>query len=259
MEDSAKSALLCLQDLGFRVEVVPTSNNSRRADIRAWHGDEEYIVEAKGRDLGDVIQNVHRRARAEGFAEITRLVQPSNAFSKKLLGAGNQLRQTPSGPGAFQLIWVFAAHDDENFEIECIEKRLHGIAELVVVNPKTLEVSTRPCFYYSGNDFRRMQHVHGAILCCRSGLRLLLNSFCPSREQFRSSSLYRRFADSGVAIDPELLESDGAAFVIGADFSSNGAANAQWAYIKAKYGALTSKMMETQFNAVAVCTLPKPQ
>lgn len=68
--------------------------------------------------------------------------------------------------------------------------------------------------------------------------------------------MYKLFADQGVVIDPEILESKGAAFVISDDFVSSADGHAQWAYIKAKYGALTNKMLEVEFNGVAVCPHP---
>jgi hypothetical protein len=255
-EPSARSAMECLGALGCAVEVIAHTDQPR-ADLRATWGPDEYIVEAKGRDLSVAIRQLHREASKTGAVTHTRDLEPSNAVSSKLLRAAEQLASTPGRVGAFRLIWVLAAHEDEAFELECVARTLHGKVQVSIIDPMALTVSVKTCYYYSANDFIRMPEVCGAILCGAHGFRLLVNSFSEARVAFRRSVLYGALADAGAIEDPELIEAQGDAFLIGSDFRPSSAGKDCWRYLLDKYGARTSLMREVQFQGLAVWPLPK--
>ncbi len=256
MEQSKASTLRWLSELGFDAESVPTTD-SQRADLRVRHGDDEYVIEAKGRDVSPEWKALIDEAHQVGVATMSRYIEPWNAISAMLTKAGDQLRATPAGPDAFRLVWVTALHADDDFVLECVERRLCGLATLLVVDPHTHSFDTKFCFYHSENDFRRLRHVDAAILCGQKGLKLYVNSFCPSRVRFRQSALCARFSSAHACCDPEVHEKNGDAYLVGEDFLADGTDRAVWSYIKNKYGALTSKMTEAQFSGVAVLSLER--
>lgn len=251
MEQSTSVAIEYLAELGFDANLIPTADG-KRADLVLHDGDHEYVIEAKGRDVEQRWAELVEQAHSNGMATMARAVAPWAAISSMLTRAGKQLAETPAAEDAFRLIWVVALHDDDDFVLECVQRRLHGRAMLTVVAPGKLSLTTKSCFYYDENDFRRLRHVDAAVLCGRNGLKMFINSFAPRRARFRESRLYSTFSGANACCDPELYEQSGDAFVIGEDFVSTDAPNAAWAYLKNKYGVLTGRMTEAQFNAVAV-------
>jgi len=130
MELSTETASKFLEAAGFRVERIAASNKQgeKRADLRAWYGVEEYLIEAKSRDLGDEIKALHADAEKGGSAYMTRTADRLNSVSRSLLNAGRQLASTPAGSNAFRVIWVFAGHHDAKHELSLVHTRLHGKA-----------------------------------------------------------------------------------------------------------------------------------
>lgn len=258
MEQSTRVTIESLADLGFDAKLIPTADE-KRADLVMRDGDHEYLIEAKGRDVEHRWAGLVQQAEGEGIATMARAVAPWAAISSMLMRAGRQLAQTPAAAEAFRLIWVVALHDDDDFVLECVQRRLHGRAMLTVMAPGGLSLTTKSCFYYDENDFRRLRHVDAAVLCGRNGLKMFINSFAPRRGRFRESRLYSTFSEANACCDPELYEQKGEAFLMGDDFGSADAPNAAWAYLKGKYGVLTSRMAESQFSSVAVMPIAGTQ
>lgn len=249
-DQSALLARAVLQAEGFLVEDIPALDAEKRADLRATFGDEEYVVEAKlrGPDRGWI--ELAKRAEAEGVAMISRRVAPWNALSSTIEDAHRQLQATPRSPVAFCVLWTVALHQDGEFAIDCVEKRLLGVESVVVVRQLD-SLSTSQCFYYSSNDFERFPELDAAVVGTERGGRLLVNSFSPRRELLRKGRLYRAFESRGAVIDAELLEQQGAAFLIAKDFVGPRTGSSQWQYLKDRYGILVSAMVESQFNGLA--------
>lgn len=251
MEPSAKIALDCLSALGFRVEPVPQEEGKKRADLLAWWGDaEEYLIEAKERLDGTDFKKLMKKVSDEGMGTISRKVEPSNAFSRKLMKAAQQLKVTPSGPDVVRLIWLYAGHPDATHELDCVEKRLLGDAQLVVINLHTDIPSVegmKTCYGYCDNDFRRMPHVHGAVRCSSRGMRLLVNPYCSEREKLRESRFYELMGSKSAITDPEHEEQRGEAWLVDDDWGSFGDPPDATAYLIRKYDRRFNVGTDTSF------------
>lgn len=236
MEPSTEVALECLVSLGFRVEQVP-QNVVKRADLRAWWGDaEEYLIEAKERFDGAEFKELMRKISDEGMGTLSRKVEASNAFSRKLMKAAAQLKETPVGSSAVRLIWLYAGHPDATHELECVQRRLLGTAQLVVINPEIPSVDgVKTCYGFYTNDFRRMPHVHGAVLCSPRGLSLLVNPYSIDQQNLRGSQLYQLMAGESAVVDPEREEERGGAWLVANNWDCFDSPPDATAYVNRKY------------------------
>lgn len=251
MEPSAKIALECLSALGFRVEPVPQKEGEKRADLRAWWGNtEEYLIEAKERLDGSDFKKLMKKVSAEGMGTISRKVEPSNAFSRKLMKAATQLKETPASAEAIRLIWLYAEHPDAAHELDCIQKRLLGDAQLVVINVNTNIPSVegvKTCYGFHDNDFRRMPHVHGAVRCSPGGLLLLVNPYCSDQKALRKSRFYELMETESAVIDPEQEEDRDEAWLVTNDWDRFDDPPDTRAYVVHKYDRRFNVMTDSTF------------
>lgn len=231
------------------MEPVPEADGEERADLRAWWKDsDEYLVEAKGRLGGTEFQELVRKVSDEGMGTLSRSVETSNAFSRRLMKAAEQLQNTPAGPDVIRLIWVYADHLDGFHELECVQKRLLGDAQLVVIDPLVPSFKgIKTCYGYHNNDFRRMPHVHGAILCAPNGFRLIVNHYSPEQDRLRSSHLYQLLTEESAVTDPALEEQGGEAWLVASDWETYGNPADSCAYVRYKYGKRFNVMTGSTF------------
>src|SRR5690606_15142505 len=76
----------------------------------------------------------------------------------------------------------------------------------------------RTCYGFHDNDFRRMQHVHGAVRCSSKGLQLLVNPYCAGRDNLRRSQFHVLMKSKAAVIDPECEEERREAWLVARDW-----------------------------------------
>jgi len=248
-EFSKIHAKKCLAGEGFIVEEIPTARNERRADLRAAWSNEEYVIEAKGKNQTASWTSLVSEAKRGALASTSRDVKPWNALSAVIRDANEQLSSTPASNTAFRVLWLVAAHNDSAFVLSCIEKRLFGLENVVVIKSFHTLPIVKPCYYHSHSDFIRFPDLDAAILSNLQTGYMCVNSFSHRREALRSSRLYSILNKRGAVRDPEIAESEGIAFLI-AENINHSSSGGQWKYLKEKYGYGTCVMMDTQFNAL---------
>jgi hypothetical protein len=249
-ELSKRHASAFLSEQGFLVEEIEVVPDEERADLRAVCSGDEYVIEAKMRTEQQAWRDTVDTARREGFATTSRPVDPWNAISSMIRKAHDQLVATPASKDAFRILWVAALHDDDNFVLNCVEKRLFGRALMSVVKSMSLQErpTTRHCYFHSHADFRRFRTLDAAVLATTTDVRLCVNTFGSNVSRLRDSRLYHVLRQA--VRDPEIAERNGTAFVMGDDYRPDETGRAAWAYIRQKYGLLTSKMTEANFRAL---------
>jgi len=248
-EFSKMHAKKCLSGEGFIVEEIPTARNERRADLRAAYNGEEYVIEAKGKDQTTTWTNLVFEAEGNVLSSASRDVKPWNALSAVILDANEQLASTPANNAAFRILWLVAAHNDSDFVLACVEKRLFGLEHVVAIKSFHTPPIVKPCYYHSHSDFIRSPDLDAAILSNSQSGFMCVNSFSHRRQALRSSRLYNILDKRGAVRDPEIAESEGAAFLI-AENINRSSRGGQWKYLKEKYGYGTSVLMDSQFNAL---------
>lgn len=179
---------------------------------------------------------------------MSRRTAPWSAISTRIREACEQLQATPSGPSAFRILWVVALHSDDEFVIDCIEKRLFGVEDLTAVRSVQAGVRIVPCYYYSHSEFARVPILDAAILSKRRASLLCVNSFSPRRDSLRRTRLCSLAGGHRAVVDPEMLEQTGEAFLI--DRPIDRANGGQWQFLRDKYGYGTARMLEGRFEAL---------
>ncbi|MBP7683998.1 MAG: hypothetical protein KBB95_18975 [Deltaproteobacteria bacterium] len=254
-EFSKGHAQMCLEQLGFHVERIPEAGSSRSADLRATHGCEEYIVEAKERSPQEAWLALREAAMHGPSEPLYRDVEPWSGIRRRISHAYTQLDATHGSDGAFRLLWVVAPHGDHDFVLECVEKSLLGTVTLGVFSGMCEEIGTRDCFNYEFARFRQTPRMVCAVLSSSRGGRLVVNPFARDRDAFRRSHLYGEFERARAVVDPERLVEAGDALLIDEDFvhdQSSNSGQAQWEYLKERHGLLTSRFQESAFNSMLV-------
>lgn len=265
-EPSVEHAWHCLTVLGFSVEDIPVAaeEGQKRADLGAVSDDEEYIIEAKERKPHWGWKAVYEAAVANGFATTTRPAEPWDVLGNMISKAHQQLIETPCSVTAFRVLWIQAEHEDANFVVACLRKRLLGVQRLITykggifvepIAPDGLIEYPQPvvleCYYFLSNDFKRYPAVDAAVIGTHEGLMLYVNSFSPNRDRFRRGRLYKTMQPRAVE-DPEEEERQGKALILGADFDAQRYEGSPLLYIKEKYGMLANATIDSHLHFVAL-------
>lgn len=249
-EQSKSHARDCLVAEDFSIEEIEPTPTEKRADLRAFWHNEEYVIEAKSREERKDWLEFVQKVRPGAGTSISRQVTPWSAISSTVEEACEQLLATPAQQEAFRIMWMVALHDDDRFVIKCVEKRLFGEVKVVVVKSGHDIPQIKRCFFYAPSDFQRFPDLDAAVLSTRKGGNLCVNTFSPRVEALRSGRLYKLFASHRAVIDPEKLEATGKAFIIDKDYCYKPSAQGRWSYLKERYGVSTSVMLENQFNGL---------
>jgi hypothetical protein len=196
-----------LESLGFKVDDIDVGDG-RTADLRVT-GESVYHVEAKDK-LESEEQAEDRRetlARGELYEQFDPLAY-NNRIRGILRDARDQLNATPKAPGTFQLIWFHATGIDADTRFEQAVATFYGYVHLSPRYPHQ-HLPSRECFYFDYNAAFDMPDIEALILTTKAKLQVSVNEFATRADEFRSSDLYRAFADRGGICDPTTLESAG--------------------------------------------------
>lgn len=249
-EPSTEHARLILTKEGFTVSDIRPAPPDRRADLRAHFDREEYVLEAKLREPNAGWHELMAQVYQNGYGWTSRQIMPWNALSSTIMEAHDQLVATPAGADAFRILWLVAFHDDDEFVVSCVEKRMLGSVQVVPVDPHIPE--TKVCYHYTSNDFERCTGIDADVLGTRRGGILFVNYFSDRREAFRNTKLHDMFAVRRAVVDPEVAVASGRAFMIGREFAGPRDGRAEWQYLKDHYGIATTVMQEFEFTGRAV-------
>ncbi len=119
-----------------------------------------------------------------------------------------QLNATPKAPGTFQLIWFHATGIDADTRYRQAFATFYGYVHLSPRYPNQ-HLPSMECVYFDYNAAFDMPDIEALILTGKTTLQVSVNEFATRADEFRSSDLYRAFADRGDIYDPVKLESDG--------------------------------------------------
>jgi hypothetical protein len=215
---------------GFEVERIAASQTAKRADYRARHGSETYLVEVKGRPGDDAYgSDLFTKGYAESQSPLGRI----NTVSSIVRRAARQLDSTEAEDEPFRILALVAEGDDTDTQLTQLKSSLYGIVG-VCVPGESNTAEEIPCFYFIHSDFVRFPDVDAAILFGPGACLLCVNELSSRVHSFRSSELYRLYESHGAVIDPPDQERQGRAFIadLEADRSSE---EATVRFIKRKY------------------------
>ena len=226
-----KNVLNFLERHGFSVQEICEVPGERRADLRATHNAEEYLVEVKSRIADEVYFS---ELYATGTAERKKFLGRTNAVSAQVRDGAEQLVTTPSTPEAFRLLALIAFGDDPETQASQFQATLYGTVDVLTPGEAGSAVAT-PCFFFSFSEFFRLRHIDAAMIMIPGASRLCLNSFGYCLPEMRESSLTKLYAENDGLIDPSSLEAKGEAFLADCNLDRRDEA-ALLRYVQEKYG-----------------------
>ena len=238
-----------LEAIGLSVESIPRTDN-RTADF--WVRDllRSYLVEVTEKMPAEDYRDFLERATNIGGATLTRSVQRENRIDAIINNKADQLQKTQTASD-FQLILVTALHDDARHVFDMLYSTVYGVASLVAVDPETYQPSFRDCLFYDHFSFYRQRDLCGVIFLSEEAICLLLNPLCQRADDFRESTMHRGFFERNALIDPDANHD-----LLKLDFDVDRKdSKAKWRALKAKYGLLTSRALDSKFEGRL--TIPK--
>jgi Archaeal holliday junction resolvase (hjc) len=195
-----------LQDWGFEVTRIPTSNEHRTADLLAVSGDERYIVEVTTKsDSGEFA-----KALAAGeLAEEQRVQQHSSTIQNMLKNKKRQLRAT--GACGFGVLWVEAIGEfGEPIADEVVATFLGHVG--IRTARSSGGIYEKPCYFFDKAECFAHPQLDGVVAAHNGDARLLINPKALRAAEFRRSKLVAAFAPG--VVDPPAEVAAGTAYTL---------------------------------------------
>ncbi len=233
---------------GFDVERVPTSTE-RRADLRARKGAEEFVVEVRTKtDDGSFDREVMRGAMPLDDRQIAF----QSSIATVLRDKKQQLVATPTGAGAFRVVWFVALGRFAGTIVEQIESTFYGKVDIPSwgVRAPGAKTTRSPCYFFDHAQCYRMAEVVGVVVGDAREGRLLLNPCADGAERFAASSLVDAFRPS--VVDPVAEEAAGKAYRADDFPGDRRDERAVRSFIESKYGR--EMMVPLRWKSVTVAT-----
>lgn len=205
-----------LESIGLSVSSISPVLSRKTADFRATDkSGNHYLIEVESQANDESYWE-----ELQSFGQVNRTdeVFRTNVASRVVRHAVKQLRETSSLNNAFKLLAIVPAPDDPGTQASEFLATLYGIMLLVPIQAEMKE-EIRECYYFDFNEFFQIRDIEGALIFMKSGCQLCINSYAERVNEFRESYFYRFFEEHGGALDPEVLEANGQAYIADTDLS----------------------------------------
>lgn len=239
-----------LEAHGFSVEEIPEAPNVRyvrRADLRAAHGTEEYLLEVKTR-IGEetYLSTLYRSGAAEREQPLGR----TNAVTARIRDGAEQVLATPGARNAFRLVVLVAMGDDPETQASQFRSTLYGTVDVVTANENASVIGT-PCFFFSFSEFFRLPHIAGSLILIPGGRQLCVNTFSDRAPELRASRLGCLFTTNGGLVDPRSLEAASQAFIADCSLDRRDE-EAILQYVRGKYALKTARTFQPKKSTASM-------
>lgn len=196
---------------GFETERIDEDQHEKRADFRARHGGEVYLIEVKRSEETLTLPGPNEVAHWEiplGYR---------NAVAGVTRDASRQLASTPVTEGdPLRVLWFVTTGVEADAYAEQVRATLYGAVDLIW-RFQDGGAKAKCCYFFTFAEFFRRPELDAAVVGTSRHAQFCVNSFGRRVELVRQCNLYRLF-ESGV-VDPHEEEARGTAFT--ADFPGN--------------------------------------
>lgn len=202
-----------LEGSGFQVDLIPESNVSRQADLRALKDGITTYIEVKTRLWDEKVNKVIESVVPGGpAATYVGEAGKRNQFSSIVKSANEQLGRT-AGTQDYRVLWfIVTGVPDCAAAVEQMLATILGTRQIFCKREnKSL---CRPCYYAGYADFERYRDIDGVVIQNREGGILVVNEFSPRVEGFGKSPLYQYFKQRNAVLEVSQEEKKGNAFSI---------------------------------------------
>ena len=231
----------------FSVGEIPEAPDVRRADLRAAHGTEEYLLEVKtGIGEETYLSTLYRTGAADREQPLGR----TNAVAARIRDGAEQVLATPSGRNAFRLVALVALGDDPETQASQFRATLYGTVDVLTANENGSAIRT-PCYFFSFSEFFRLRHIAGSLILIPGGRQLCVNTFSDRAPELRASRLGWLFTTNGGLVDPSTLEATGQAFIADCSLDRRNE-EAVLQYVRGKYSLKTARTFQPKKYTASV-------
>jgi len=233
MDNSSEEYIFAvLTEWGFEVQKIPEAAHER-PDFYAVSGDDEYLVEVKGKEPSRKQEQRRDELLLSGkvYDESYDLLRQSG-LTKIVSKGKNQLKQYKSEADYFRVICLVGTGHNAEARLLQLEATLFGRTS---VGDFSTESPLKHCYYFGFSDFYKYRDIlDGAILIDANSEegKLCINDHSPRYNKFRESSLARVFGTA--VIDAPELDRKGEVFVVDSNIDRNDK-NSVIDYVREKY------------------------
>lgn len=210
--NSDRIARECLEDLGYQVEVIPTSDHDRKkeADFIIGYDGHIAILEAKLKEDDKKTAKEKESALASGEVSIVEgKLGRNETISGVIRTSAKQLASSSDKEHDFKIVSFLATGSNVKTKADQFKDTIYGSTS--IIHGSTYKL----CYFYRNSDFFRRKVIDGAIVGYifngKISLELCLNPYSNNYEKLKTSSFIKPFGTA--IIDPVELERQGLAYI----------------------------------------------
>ena len=211
-----------LTDMGFLVNKIQESVESRMPDFLAKKDGEQYLIEVKSKFDSEeerTRQKQNYNLNKNHFTSKT--FKRNNRISGIISDACDQLQKHPESNDYLRLVWLQASGICDAMQTEEFFYSIYGIVSLNSFSwDGEIPTEFKDCFFFSHSDFyNQREHLDGLIIGKSDVSLLCLNPYSEKYKELKNSAL--AWAMSPDIIDPNKLEKEGKIYVINCSVDRN--------------------------------------
>lgn len=210
--DSDNVAKNLLLDLGYTVEVIPTSDNKQKkeADFLVSYDGVLAIVEAKLKEDAPEVAKEKEDKLASGQVSVVEGKLGRNETISGIIGkAKKQIESSSDKNHDYKIISFIASGANAKTKADQFKDTIYGSTSIIEGN------TYKPCYFYRHADFFRKKIIDAAIVAhminTEMVIELCLNPYSSNYKSLKSSNFIIPFGKD--VIDPFELEHQGLAYI----------------------------------------------
>jgi hypothetical protein len=211
---SDEVGLYLLEQLGFAVESIPTSNK-KEADFLAKYENYRVLIEVKLKEDDPEKAEEREKALSNGDNHIAEgKLGRNETLSKIIHKSSKQLKSSSDKEHDFKMVLFIASGMNARTKVDQFKDTIYGSTLVIEIGSK--QSLPKVCYFFRNSDFYRRTIIDAAILACIQGdkvsLEICLN---PYSERYNSLK-YASFLDifNGAVIDPIEKEKMGEVYIL---------------------------------------------
>jgi hypothetical protein len=205
-----------LQNLGYAVEIIPTSDNEQKkeADFLICYENIVAIVEAKLKEDDPDIANEKEKKLVAGEVSIVEGKLGRNETHSGIINkATKQLISSGDKEHDFKIISFIATGSNVKTKADQFKDTIYG--STLIMESSNNGTTSKICYFFRNADFYRRKGIDAAIVSYilngKIITQLCLNPYSKKFDVLRSSIFLEPF--NGAVIDPIELENQGLAYI----------------------------------------------
>ena len=199
-DHSKKVVVAILKEIGLEAEEISVQNQKiKTPDIKAWHKNEQYLIELKIKgDNPQEIEQEREILRSGEIAEKETPIDSRNRLSAIISASVEQFSSHDPNHDAFHVVWLHSSGQSDSLLNMRFRATLFGTQDLFSIERK----GGMTAYYFKESSFfSHRNQLDGAILTYQDKLQLCVNTLSPNYQLFKKSFMHQALAQG--LCDPE--------------------------------------------------------